>query len=83
LLTSCLQKTLAIDTDPAVLAASHDVTNTYTIVSGVQNNVVNIPALFSDNHRSALKSAEDMRGQSRVVSTIRTVPVVEQPFMPA
>ena len=73
---------LAIDTDPAVPGVSHDVTNTYTVVSSVQNNVVNTPALASDSHRNALKRSKNTCGQNRVVSTIRTVRV-EQPFMPA
>ena len=71
LLTSCFQKTLTINTDPAVPGVTHDATNTHTVVSGVQNNVVN-PAVVSDSHCNALKSSEDTCGQNRVVYTIHT-----------
>ena len=74
---------LAIDTDPAVPGVSHDVTNTYTVVSSVQNNVVNTLPIVSDSHRNMLKTPGDTRGQNRAVSSVRTVPVVEQPFMSA
>jgi len=83
LLTSCFQKTLAINTDPAVPAVSHDATNTHTVVSGAQKNVANTPAVAFDSYRNALKSFEDTCGQNRAVSTIRTLSVVEQQFMPA
>jgi len=66
-----------IKTDAAISSVSHDVTNNHTTAPGTQNDVVNTLAIVSDSHRNALKSPEDACGQSRVVSTIRTLPVVE------
>jgi len=77
------QKVLPVNTDPVASAVSHDVTNTHIVVSGVQNDVVKNPAVVSDSRRNALKSPEDTRGQNRLVSTIRVLPVIERPFIPA
>jgi len=77
------QKALPINPDPGTSIVSHDVTDTHTVVSGVQNDVVKNLAIVSDSGRNALKSPEDTRGQNRLVSTIRTLPVVERPFIPA
>ena len=74
---------LAVRTDPVVPAVSHDVTNTHTVVSGVQNDALNTLAVVSDSGRNGSKRPEDKHGQNRAVSTIRTVRVVEQQFMPA
>jgi hypothetical protein len=67
-----------MSTDAAGSGVRRDATNTHTIVSGVQTEVVNTLAAASDSHRSASKSPEDMRGQNRMVGTIRTLPVAEQ-----
>ena len=66
-----------IDTEPTVSAVRHDTTKTHTVVPGIQNDVVNTPAIVSDSRRSASKRPEDTGGQNRMVSTIRTLPVVE------
>ena len=50
--------------------------NTHTIVSGVQNDIMNTPVV-PDSHRNASKRPEDSHGQGRVVSAIRILPVVE------
>ena len=71
------QKALAINTDAVVSAVRHDVTNSHTIVSGSQDDVVNTIAIFSGSHRSVLEISEDTHGQNWMVSTIRTLPVVE------
>ena len=60
-----------------------DLAVTHTIVSGVQNDVVNTRAVISDGHRNALRKPEDTRSQNRIVSIIRTLPAVEQLFIPA
>ena len=83
LLTSRSQKALTANTNTTTSAVRHDVAETHTIVSGVQNDIVNTRAIVSDSHRDALKSPEDTRGQNRMVSTIRTLPVFEQPLIPA
>ena len=83
LLTSCSKKALAIDTDAAVSAVSHDITNTHITVPGTQNDVVNTLAIVPDGHHNALKSPEDARGQSQLVSIIRALLVVELIFIPA
>ena len=80
LLTSPSQKALAIKTDPAVPVVSHGVTNTHTIISGVQNSVVNALAIVSDNCRSGSKRPDDTRGQDLMVSTVHMLSVVVQPF---
>jgi hypothetical protein len=72
------QKALATTKDAAVFAVRHDVTNTRTIVSCAQNDVVDTPAIVSDNHRNTLKSPEDTRGQNWIVSIIRASPVAER-----
>ena len=69
--------------DAAVSGVSHDVADTHTIVSDVQDDVVNIPAVVSDSHRAAVKNPKDTHGQNQFVSTIRTLPVLEQSFIPA
>ena len=66
-----------VDTDSTVSAVRHDATNTHTIISGIQNDVVNTPVIVSDSRRGASKRPEDTRGQNGMVSTIRTLPVVE------
>ena len=63
--------------DPTGSAVRHDVTNTHTIASGIQSEVVNTLAVVSDSRRKALKGPEDTRGQNRMVSTVRTLPVAE------
>ena len=63
-------------TNATVSAVSHDVADTPTIVSGAKNNVVNAGVIVSDGHRNALKP-EDRRGQNRMVSAIRALPVDE------
>ena len=76
-LTSHSKKALVTDTDPTISAVRHDATNTHTIVSAIQNGIVNTPTIVSDSRRSAPKSPDDTRGQNRMVSTIRTLPVAE------
>ena len=83
LLTSCSKKALAIDTDAAVSAVSHDITNTHITIPGTQSDVLNALAIVPDGHRNATKSPEDARGQSQLVSPIRTLLVVESTFIPA
>jgi hypothetical protein len=80
MLTSRSQTALATSTDAAGSGVRRDSTNTHTIVSGAQTKVVNTLAAVSDSHRNALKSSEDMRGQTRMVGTIRTLSVTEQPL---
>ena len=74
MLISRSQKVFAVSTDAA---ARHGAANAHAIVSGVQGGVVKTLATVSDGHRNALKGPEDTRGQNRMVSTIRTSPVVE------
>ena len=69
-LNSPSQKALATKTVQVVPAVTHDVTKAHTVVSGVQNDVVNTSAIVSDNCRSGSKRPEDTRGQDRMVSTI-------------
>ena len=83
MLSPHFQETLAIKTDPVALAISHDVTNTHTVVSSVQNDALNTLAVVSDSGRNGSKRPEDKHDQIRAVSTIRTVRVVEQQLMPA
>jgi hypothetical protein len=66
--------------DAAVFAVRHDVKNTHNIGSGVRDAVVGTLAIVSGGHLNALKSPEEMRGQNHTVSTIRTLPVTEQPL---
>jgi hypothetical protein len=68
-------------TDAAVSPVHHDVANTYTIVSGVQNDAVNTLATVYDSHRTVLKSPRETQGQNQPVSTIRTLPVTEELLM--
>ena len=81
LLNSPSQKALATKTVPVVPAVTHDVTKAHTVVSGVQNDVVNTPAIVSDSHRSASKRPEGTRGRDRMVSTVYILSVVEQLFI--
>ena len=76
LLNSPPQKALATKTVPVVPAVTHDVTKAHTVVSGVQNDVVNTPAIVSDSHRSASKRPEDTRGRDRMVSTVHILSAV-------
>ena len=77
LLTSRSHKAIPINTDAAAPTVHHDVTNTQTITSGIQNGVVNTPVTISDSHRNAVKRPDDTRGQNRMVSTVRILSVVE------
>jgi len=72
LLTPCSKKALAIDTDAAVPAISHDITNAHTTVPGTQNDVVNTIPIVPDGHSNASKIPEDARGWGQLVSTIHT-----------
>ena len=83
MLTSRSQKALTVNTNTTASAVRHNAAETHTIVSGVQNDVVNTRAIVSDSHRNVLESPEDTRSQNRMVSTIRTLPVFEQPLIPA
>jgi hypothetical protein len=76
------RKVLATSADAADSSVRHASTNTHTIISGVQSDVVNAPAVVSDSHRNRnlLKSPEDTCSQNRMVSAIRTLPVAEQPL---
>ena len=83
LLTPCSKKALAIDTDAAVPAISHDIMNTHITVPRTQNDVVNTIPIVPDGHNNASKIPEDARGLGQLVSIIRTLPVVESKFIPA
>ena len=78
-----LLKALAIDTDAAVPTIGHDITNAHTTVPGTQNDVVNTIPIVPDGHSNTSKIPEDARGRSQLVSTIRTLPVIESKFIPA
>ena len=77
MLTSRSKKALIIDSDPTVSTVRHDTMNTHTIFTGIQNDVVNTSVVVSHSRRSALKGLEGTRGQNWMVSTIRTLRVVE------
>ena len=66
-----------MNTSATVSAVRHGVADIHTIVSGVQNDVVNIRAVVSDSHRNALRRSGDNRSENRMVSTIRTLLVAE------
>jgi len=51
--------------DPGLTAVRSGVSNTHTNVS--------------DSHRSTSKNPKDTRGQNQTVSTVRVLPVTEQP----
>ena len=68
-----LHKAIPINTDPAAAAVDHDVMDTQTITSGVQNDVVNTPVGVSDSHHKALKRPEDLRSQNQPVSIIYSI----------
>jgi hypothetical protein len=80
LLTFRSKKALVISADADGSGVRHEVTNTHTIDSGVQSDVVDTLAIVSDSHRNALKSPEDTRGQNQMASIIRTLPTAEQPL---
>ena len=65
-----------MNTNPTASTVRHDVADTSTIVPGVRNDV-NTRPIVSDSHRNALRRSEDTRGQNRMVSVIRTLPVDE------
>ena len=71
------QKDVAKDGDVTAFTIGQEVMNTDAIASDVQNDTVNTPTTVPDIRRNALKSSEDTRGQSPIVSTIRTLPVTE------
>ena len=56
--------------------------NTHITVPGTQSDVLNSLAIVPDGRRNASKSLEDARGRSQLVSTIRTLHVVESTFIP-
>lgn len=80
LLTFCLQNELATSPDAAIPTVRHDVANTHTLASGVQSDVADTPVIVSDIHRNTSKSPENTRGKNRMVSTVRALPVSEQPL---
>ena len=74
MLTYPSQKALPTTTDPAVPAVRHDAMSSHITVSGIEDDIVNTPAVVSDNHRNASKRPEDTHGQSRMpVSTVSLV----------
>ena len=57
--------------------------NTDTDTSGIQNDVVNTPAIVSDSYRNALKRREDVDGQNQAVCITHALTMVEQPLTTA
>jgi len=68
------QEALLVETDPAAPAVRHDATDSHIVVSGTENDIMNIPAVVSDSNGSASKRPEDTHGQSRM--PVSTIPLV-------
>jgi len=74
LLTFSLQNELTTSSDAAIPAVRHDVANTHTLASGVQNDVADTPVIVSDSYRNTPTSPENVCSKNRMVSTVCILP---------
>ena len=71
------QKELAINTNTTVSTIRPSVVNARAINSDVRNDVTKTPIVASDTHRNTVKSPKDTRGRGQMVSTTRTLLIIQ------
>ena len=77
MLTFRLKKEHVMRAHETVPTIRHDITSTHAIT---RSDVVNTRPTIPNTHCGILKSLEDARGQDQMVSTIRTLSVIERPL---